>query len=81
MVKRDSITLFICLIIIIVGYGLYFILKYIAHKELFDDKRNTMKKIYKYYGNKISDPDENEYKNVYNSECNDPDGNCSIDPD
>lgn len=80
MVKRDSVTLFVCLLVIVLGYALYFIIKHIAHKEMFDDKRNTMKKIYKSH-NKNNDLYNNASSNIYSSECNDPDGACSIDPD
>jgi len=56
--------------------------KIIKHIEMFsnsDSKREKMKKIYK--SNDVSDPDEVTVDNPYDDMCDDPDGDCSRDPD
>jgi len=81
--KKESIIILCCIIIIILFYCIYFMFnKIIKHIEMFsnsDSKREKMKKIYK--SNDVSDPDEVTVDNPYDDMCDDPDGDCSRDPD
>lgn len=77
--KLISVVLFTCIIIIVLGKTLYWILQYLANKELFrgnsNGKRDKLMKIYK------SDyPDENNNINIDSEEL-DPDSTNGRDPD
>ena len=77
--KSESLIILICILIIIIGYLLYWVIKKIAIRELFDNdsRREKMKRIYK--SDEILDPDEIE--NSSSKTCFDPDCNGSMDPD
>lgn len=77
--KSESLIILICILIIIIGYLLFWVIKKIAIRELFDNdsKRARMKRIYK--SDEISDPDEQESSS--SRTCFDPDCNGGMDPD
>ena len=77
--KSESLIILICILIIIIGYLLYWVIKKISIRELFDNdsRREKMKRIYK--SDEISDPDEQESSS--SRTCFDPDCNGSMDPD
>jgi len=76
--KVESVIFLVCIIILVIGYIIYLILKKISiyELELFssnNSKRGKMMKIFK--SDEIYDPDEKTY------DCNDPDGDCGYDLD
>jgi len=77
--KSESLIILICILIIIIGYLLYWLIKKIAVRELFynDSRREKMKKIYK--SDEIYDPDEEQSSSL--NACFDPDCNGGMDPD
>lgn len=87
--KKESTIILGCIIVILIFYVLYWC--FISIKNIFkskesfncrnssNSKRELMKKIYK--SDEVLDPDEIVTYNLYDDECNDPDGDCGQDPD